>query len=70
MRQTRSLMKQSGDVHPPELDDPMDDTNALMAFDTEPSPAGTTTRELRPQPSLKPLLWIVGGLFLLQLMRR
>ena len=70
MRDSKGPMKQSGDVHPPELDDY--DLDGGRQVD---EPMAATNEAVNPpmraaKPSLMQLLpWIVGGLLLYRLIR-
>lgn len=63
--------KQSGDVHPPELDDGFDEPEITLADEqVTPGPSALPARGPAKKASLMPLLGlIVGGLFLYRLVR-
>jgi hypothetical protein len=64
MRHPHGPIKQSGDVHPPELDDGFDELDET-GFDAAQPAAMTAAPTARTQPSLMPLLGLLGGLFVL-----
>ncbi|MEJ6022510.1 hypothetical protein [Ramlibacter sp. PS4R-6] len=69
MRKLSGPIKQSGDVHPPELDDGFDDDLEVSTVPTADATARPVTRAAS-RPSLMPLLGWAAAAFLLYRLTR